>query len=184
MKIFIKSKLNEYINEKYFSDVYPKDKYVKIDFNQHPELMDNIFQLISTAYQNKGGHFSIKTPQDLKSLDFWFATDINDNPYADVTIGGKKTPYGYKITTMGQDGSKESKIEIINKIQNLLKANGFYIEINPDMTKYFDNTNILTNQQDIEKILGKQIQMNDDGSYNREIDGNLVTKLMVGHPKI
>jgi hypothetical protein len=184
MKNFIKTKINEYLNEKYFNDVYPKEKYVKLDFEKHPELLDNIFQLVNNAYSKKGGHFSLRTPQDLKSLDFWFATDINDNPYADVTIGGKKTPHGYKITTMGQDGSLESKKEIVDKIKKLLASNGFYIEITPDMAKFFGNVNTITDQNTIEKILNKKVVMNQDGSYNRDIDGNPSTKLMVGHPKI
>jgi hypothetical protein len=184
MKNFIKTKINEYLNEKYFNDVYPKEKYVKLDFEKHPELLDNIFQLVNNAYSKKGGHFSLRNPQDLKSLDFWFASDINDNPYADVTIGGKKTPHGYKITTMGQDGSSEGKKEIIGKIKNLLASNGFYIEIAPDLINIFNDVNTITDQNTIEKILNKKVEMNNDGTYNRAIDGNLVTKLMVGHPKI
>lgn len=177
-------KLKNLLPEK-FADDFGKNRWVELPQQKTAEFADNIVDLISAAYAAKGGNFEIQSANDLKNSDvkYWIATDIDDDPEADAAIGGKKTHAGTKITMMGQDGSSPAKKSAILKTIELMKKNGFYAELDPDLAQKF-GLNHEKDEDVIRKVLKKDITMNPDGSYERMVAGtHKHTKVLVGIPK-
>jgi len=170
-----------------FADKYGKNKYVELSTKDVVEFADNIYKLISAAYKDKGGHFEFQSAQDVinSDLNYWIAADVDVDPEADVTIGGKKTSYGTKITTMGQDGEKESKKSTIIKLIDMMKIKGFYAEMDEDLALKL-GLKVVTDEDIIRKVMsGKEIEFTDNGRYKRNISGigKAKEKVLVGIPK-
>lgn len=169
-----------------FADKYGKHVYAELQHGDLGEYGDTIVDLIKTAYADKGGSNEIKSANDLKKSDltYWIAKDINDNPDADVVLGGKTTPAGTKIVTIGQDGSKAAKSDVIKKMVDLMRTRGFYAEMDPELAQKLGLTP-LKGEDRIAKILQKDIKYSNDGTYERDITGlGNKTKVLVGIPKI
>ena len=80
---------------------------------------------------------------------------------------------------MGHDGSKAAKSAAVNISVALLKMPGFYAEISGKLLDILSSKGapIIRDEDIIRKVLkGKEITMNDDGSYSREIGGEIHTK--------
>ncbi len=168
-----------------FADKHPKNTYVNLHSSEVVEYADNIIELIKTAYTKKGGNLEFKNAGDLRNsdLNYWIATDINDNPDADVLFGGKKTHAGTKMTVVAQDGSPEARKETVKKLIELMRTRGFYAELDVDMVSKF-GLKPIKNEAEIRKVLNKDIKYNSDGSYDRKIAGENHTKMLVGIPKV
>jgi len=83
---------------------------------------------------------------------------------------------------MGQDGSREAKKLGIEKMIKLMRTKGFYAEMDPDLCQKM-GLSYTRDEKIIRKVISKELTMNDDGSYSREIGGRLHTKVLVGIPK-
>lgn len=168
-----------------FADKHPKNTYVNLHSSEVTEYADNIIELIKTAYTKKGGNLEFKNASDLRNsdLNYWIATDINDNPDADVLFGGKKTHAGTKMTVVAQDGSPEARKETVKKLIELMRTRGFYAELDVDMVQKF-GLKPIKDEAEIRKVLNKDIKYNSDGSYDRKIAGENHTKMLVGIPKV
>jgi len=69
----------------------------------------------------------------------------------------------------------------------LLKQPGYFVEVSGKLKDILQSKGapIITDEKIIRKILkGKDIEMNDDGSYQREIGGKIFTKILMGKPLI
>ena len=180
-------KLIDILNEA-FADKYSKNKYVELSTKDISDFADNIYNLITTAYKDKGGHFEFQSGQDVinSDLNYWIAADIDQDPDADVTIGGKKTNYGTKLTTMGQDGEKESKKSAISRLVSMMKTRGFYAEMDEDLANKL-GLSIITDENLIRKIMsGKELEFTGNGRFKRSISavGKVKEKVLVGIPKV
>ena len=61
-------------------------------------------------------------------------------------------------------------IEVSGKIKDILQAKG---------------VDFVTDEKTIRQVLrGKEISLNDDGSYESEIGGQTFTKMLMGKPKV
>ena len=167
-----------------FADKHPKNKYIELPHSDVMDYADNIIDLINKAYATKGGNIELRTPNDLKNSDltYWIAKDFDEDPEADVAIGGKKTPHGTKLTVIGQDNSPVGKKEAIHKMIELMKTRGFYAELDVDLAVKLGLKHI-RNEKEIRAVLNKDIKYNDDGSYIRMLGGSSHTKVLVGIPK-
>lgn len=172
-----------FLNEA-FGDKYGKHVYAEISRKEVEEYADDIVDLINNAYKDKGGNLEIKNANDLKKSDitYWIAKDIDNEPDADIAIGGKPTSHGVKLTIMGQDGSKEAKKNSVLKMIELMKTRGFYAEMDTDLAQKLGLSPI-RNEKEIRRVLNKDITYHNDGSYDREIGGEQHTKVLVGIPK-
>ena len=115
-----------------FSELYPKNKWVKLNLHDKEYLKDELFTIIHNAYSPIGGHVRIVNPDSIVEDDdlvYWDAADIDYDPEADIVIFGKKTKFGYKISGWGHDGEKNSKRELFNHVAKILKKPGYYVEI-------------------------------------------------------
>jgi hypothetical protein len=102
----------------------------------------------------------------------------------DVVVGGKITPAGTKMTMIGQDGGATAKKVGVTKMIELMKTRGFYAEMDVDMAAKF-GLPITKDEADIRKVINKDLKMNPDGSYDRQLTGGPVkTKVLVGIPKV
>jgi hypothetical protein len=162
-----------------------KNKFIELTNKDLIDLGEEIINLINNAYKYIGGHFELREPKDLLSTDltYWIGNDNDEDPNSDVVIGGKDTKFGTKLTTIGQDGTSQSKAEAIEKLRNLLRTNGFYVEADPHLASKIGLSPI-TDEDTIKNIVGKSdIVFNTDGSYQRDIKGYLANKVLVGIPK-
>jgi hypothetical protein len=169
-----------------FADKYGKHMYAELSHGDLAEYGKTIIDLIKIAYADKGGSNELKTLSDLKNTDltYWIAKDIDNDPDADMVLGGKTTPAGIKLVTMGQDGSREAKSDAIKKMIELMKTRGFYAEMDPELAQKLGLTP-LKGEDRIAKILKKDIKYSNDGTYERDITGlGTKTKVLVGIPKI
>ena len=178
-------KLIDLLNEA-FADKYSKNKYIQLTTQDLSDYSEDLLNLINTSYQDKGGHFEFKTPQDIinSDLNYWIASDVDQDPDADMTIAGKSTNFGTKITTMGQDGNKESKKSAITKVISLMKTRGFYTEMDEELAIKF-GLKPIEDESIISKVLaGKDLEFTGNGKYIRSVSGTKPKeKVLVGIPK-
>ena len=178
-------KLIDLLNEA-FADKYSKNKYIQLTTQDLSDYSEDLLNLINTAYKDKGGHFEFKTPQDIinSDLNYWIASDVDQDPDADMTIAGKSTNFGTKITTMGQDGNKESKKSAITKVISLMKTRGFYTEMDEELAIKFGLTPIEDESIILKVLAGKDLEFTGNGKYIRSVSGTKPKeKVLVGIPK-
>ena len=172
-----------WLNEK-FGDDYPKNSFVELPQKDAIKYADDLYSLIQNAYSKKGGNLEIKSPADLKNSDitYWILKDVDTEPDADLTLGGKETKHGVKITIMGQDGSPTAKKDAVEKMISLMKTRGFYAEMDKDLAQKLGLAPI-RNEKEVRNVLNKDIEWHNDGSYARMLAGEPHTKVLVGMPK-
>ena len=178
-------KYERFILEK-FADDYPKNTWVDINTTK-AKYAENIIDIISHAY---GGEENIQ--KDIltdPTVNYWQAIDVDDDPDMDAVLYGKKTKFGIKITGIGQDGGRMAKMQALSKQIEEIKTGNFYCEISDNLLKFMKNVPYIKNQDDVEKIINKKVKwIGDiegiDGWYEREIDGYVKKKLLVGRPNI
>lgn len=171
-----------------FESELPKNKWVMLDKSETGEYKGEIFDLIQNAYAKIGGHIKYKSPDDVtgaESRSDYEVIDLDDDDEIDAVTISRPTPFGGKSVGMGHDGSQKAKHEIIkHKVYQL--NNGFYIEVSGVLKDILLKKGVpmITDKETIEKVLkGKNITMNDDGTYDREISGQLHTKTLLGDLK-
>lgn len=178
-------KLIDLLNET-FADKYEKNKYVQLTPKDVADYSEDLFNIITTAYKDKGGHFEFKTPQDLVNTDlnYWIASDVDQDPDADLTIAGKTTNFGTKVTTIGQDGGSGAKKSTVTKLISLMKTSGFYAEMDEDLAIKL-GLKPIEDESIIQKVLaGKSLKFTGNGKYIRAISGvKPKEKVLVGIPK-
>jgi len=88
---------------------------------------------------------------------------------------------------MGHDGASPSKRAAISQTIRDLSKQGVYIEASGKMADILSKANVtqVTDEETIIKALkGKEIEIQDDGSYTRYLGGKKFTKLMFGKPTV
>lgn len=170
-----------------FSDDYSKNKWIDLPQSAIKKYAKELSDLVIQAYALKGGNFEIQSADDLinSDLTYWMASDLDQDPDPDVTVGGKQTKYGTKMTIMGQDGSSAAKRGAITKMIELMKKRGFYAELDVDMAQKFGMQPVKDQELISQVLAGKELEFNADGSYQRAIGPTkkVKTKVLVGIPK-
>jgi hypothetical protein len=169
---------------------FEKNQWVNLTDDEKDEFAEELFDLINTAYAPIGGHPNYKSPADIigaeRDADY-MVIDLDDDPEFDALKVSKKKEFGNKSVAMGHDGSAEAKRAAINITVLLLKQPGYFVEVSGKLKDILQSKGapIITDEKIIRKILkGKDIEMNDDGSYQREIGGKIFTKILMGKPLI
>jgi len=192
---------SEFLNEGSGEELgLKRNQPMEFSIKEHPDLKKEIFDLISTAYAEIGGHAKIKKPEDIFSdpdWDYWQGTDLHGSKDFDMIIFGQHTRYGVKYSGIGHDGTPDAKKAYLNSRGINLKKLGFYIEVSGKIAdilinKY--NCPVVDNPDDVTKVLGKPVNWNGAnpenpkaaGSswYTRNIGGSPHAKIMLGRPKI
>jgi hypothetical protein len=166
----------------------PINKWVDLSNKEKEEYADDIFNLINTAYAPIGGNVNYKSAADVLGAEAdadYEVINIDGDPEPDALSAYKKLPAGNKLAAIGHDGSSEAKSKIINHYANLLKQNGYYLEVSGKLKDILlaKGAPIITDPEVIKKVLkGKEVKMNDDGTYERYLAGEVRTKTLLGKP--
>lgn len=194
-------KFKDWLNEASSGEVFKptRNKSVQFDLKDHPELANEFFDLISTAYHEIGGHAKIKKPEDILAdpdWNFWEGIDIHGDANFDIIMFGQKTRYGVKFSGVGHDGTPDAKRAYVAARGKDLHQLGYYVEVSGKIaailiSKY--HCPIVNNEKEVEKVLDKSVQwlgkntedptMPGDGWYIRTIGGHPHAKILLGRPK-
>lgn len=182
--------LKKYLAEGKLYEDFPKNKWVYLTDEEKEEFAKELFDLIDLAYEPIGGHPNYKSPADImgaeKDADY-MVIDLDDDPEFDALKVSKKKSAGNKSVAMGHDGTKPARSAAVNISALLLKQPGHFVEVSGKLKDILmaKGAPIVTDEEIIRKVLkGKEIEMNDDGSYQREIGGKVFTKMLMGNPKV
>ena len=169
---------------------FEKNKWIYLTQDEKEEFAEEIFGLIDKAYAPINGHPNYKSPADVMGAESdadYMVIDLDDDPEFDAVKMSKSKTAGNKSVGMGHDGSGPAKSAAVNISAKLLQMPGFYAEISGKLLDILKakGAPIITDEDIIRKVLkGKEITMNDDGTYSRAIDGKIFTKTLMGNPKV
>lgn len=184
-----------------FRDKFGFKKWVDLDestLRQDPTLVEELFDLIQTAYGPIGGHVNFKSPQSLLSGNLILhAVDVDSDPDADSLLIYKEKPAGGKLTGLGHDAGPKGKAEVINKAVQELNTTGVYAEVSGAPAAVFlkNGAHVIENPETVKKVLkGKEVTWVGErpdgkfpgvaGWYTRDIDGESHLKIMMGFPRV
>lgn len=171
-------------------DEFEKNVWFKLTDEEKEEFADEIFNLINTAYSPIGGNPNYKSPDDVMGDERdanYMVIDLDDDPEFDALKVSKDTTAGNKSVGIGHDDSKPAKSAAVNITAIMLKEPGHYIEVSGKLKDILISKGvpIVTDEETIQQVMkGKNITMNDDGTYSREIGGEMHTKTLMGNPKV
>ena len=181
--------LLEYLkNNPLLQEELPKNKWVDLTTDQKAEYAKDIFDLINTAYAPIGGNLNYKSAADVLGAEAdadYEVINIDDDPEPEALISYKDKGAGKKLTAMGHDGSKEAKSLSLNRMADLLKKPGYYLEVSGKLQDILlaKGAPVVKDQELIQKVLkGKKLEFNEDGTYQRFIGGEKHTKTLLGKP--
>jgi len=167
---------------------FDKNVWITLTKDEQEEFAEEIFDLISTAYKDIGGHVNYKSPADVTGAEGesdYMVIDLDDDPEFDALKISQEKSAGTKSVGMGHDGSRPAKSAAVNISAIMLKKPGYFIEVSGVLKDILASKGvpIVTDEETIRKALkGKEIEMNDDGTYSRYIGGSKHTKTMMGNP--
>jgi len=145
-----------------------------------------LFKLINNAYAPLGGHPNVTGPDDVKTAgDNYSVIDLDDDPEDDATVTYKNRAGGKKLVAMGHDGTKPARSAAVAKTVNDLNKNGYYIEVSGKILDILKakGVAIVDDEETVRKALkGKDIKWHGDGSYDRNLGGQIHRKVMMGKP--
>ena len=182
--------LRKYLAEGKLYEDFPKNKWVYLTDEEKEEFAKELFDLINLAYEPIGGHPNYKSPADVMGAERdadYMVIDLDDDPEFDALKVSKKKSAGNKSVAMGHDGTKPARSAAVNISALLLKQPGHFVEVSGKLKDILQakGAPIVTDEEVIRKVLkGKEIEMNADGSYQREIGGKVFTKMLMGNPKV
>jgi len=183
--------LQKYFRNQYLKESVLAEEWDKLSTSELPEYEDDIIKLIKSAYAYIGGHSNYKDVDDVgdeadRGAEYE-VIDIDGDEEIDAVSVSKEKKAGSKFVATGHDGSSPAKRAVITHKINRLKKPGFYIEVSGKIKDILLKAGVpqVTDQATIEKALaGKDITMNDDGSYTRKIAGVEHEKIMLGTPLV
>jgi hypothetical protein len=168
----------------------PKNKWTSIPHNELDGFKKQIYSLIHTAYSEVGGHPNYinadSVSKEAADTDFE-VIDLDDDLDVDGISASKKTQSGTKFVATGHDGSKAAKSAVINHKAEMLKHPGYYVEVSGKIQDIFLAKGVppVNDEAIVRKVLkGKDIEWHGDGTYTRNIAGELHKKMLIGKPRV
>ena len=169
---------------------FDKNQWVNLTDEEKEEFADEIFDLINTAYTPIGGNPNYKSSSDVVDSEReanYMVIDLDDDPEFDAVKISKSKGAGNKSVAMGHDDTPPAKSAAVNITAIMLKEPGHYIEVSGKLKDILMSKGVpvVTDKETIKKAMaGKEIEMNDDGTYSRMIGGEKHTKTLMGNPKV
>ena len=177
-------------NPLFEDDGFAKNQWVNLTKDEQDEFADEIFNLINTAYSDIGGNPNYKSSSDVVGDEAdatYMVIDLDDDPDFDAVKVNKSKSAGNKSVAMGHDGSKPAKSATVNITAIMLKEPGHFIEVSGKLKDILiaKGVPVVTDKETIQRVMkGKDITMNDDGTYSRSIGGEMHTKTLMGNPNV
>ena len=166
--------------------VPPKNTWFPLSKGEIKDVEEEILDLIQKAYAPIGGHPNYKSVSDLAGSDYEII-DLDDDPELDAVTVTKQRAGGTKHVGIGHDGTSQGKRGAIGRTIDKLDEPSNYIEASGAIENILRKANVtqVTDEETIRKALkGKEIEMYDDGSYNRGLGGKKYRKTMWGKPRV
>ena len=163
---------------------------------QNKDVQRDIYDMISKTYAAFGGHHDFPNPSSVPAdNDIIDLIDIDSPDDADSVILGKTTIHGRKVTATANDGERQSKEAMLQRMVRLLGHRGNYCEMSGKVMEIMTarGVRVVTDRKTVEKILsGKEIRWHDrhpegadgDGWYSRRIGGSWKFKRLLGNPNL
>ena len=167
---------------------FEKNQWVNLTKDEQDEFADEIFNLINNAYSDIGGNPNYKSSSDVIGNEAdatYMVIDLDNDPDFDAVKVSKSKSAGNKSVAMGHDGSKPAKSAAVNITAIMLQEPGHFIEVSGKLKDILmaKGVPVVTDKETIKQVMkGKDITMNDDGTYSREIGGEKHTKTLMGNP--
>ena len=167
---------------------FEKNSWEYLTDEEKSKFSKEIFDLINNAYAPIGGNPNYQSPSDVDGREGdanYLVIDFDDDPEFDAVVVDKTKSSGVKGAAMGHDGSKEARSLAVNFLAIMLKNKGHYIEVSGKIKDILiaKGVPVVTDKETIQKVMkGKNIEMNDDGTYQRYLGGKKHTKTMMGNP--
>jgi len=168
----------------------PKNKWIPIPSSELKDYEDEIFNLISNAYAQIGGHPNYKSSGDVSGAEGaseYEVINLDNDPDIDAVNVSKAKTGGKKFVATGHDGSSLAKSKIVNHKAELLKQPGYYVEVSGKIEDILKAKGVepVTDEELVRKVLGgKEIEWLGNGRYKRTIGGKEYEKLLMGKPKL
>jgi len=167
---------------------FEKNSWEYLTDEEKSKFSEEIFDLINNAYSPIGGNPNYQSPSDVDGSEGdanYLVIDFDDDPEFDAVVVDKTKSSGVKGAAMGHDGSKEARSLAVNFLAIMLKNKGHYIEVSGKIKDILiaKGVPVVTDKETIQKVMkGKNIEMNDDGTYQRYLGGEKHTKTLMGNP--
>tara|TARA_S200002703_G_scaffold134402_1_gene122950 strand:- start:2682 stop:3245 length:564 start_codon:yes stop_codon:yes gene_type:complete len=182
--------LHKWFRDSYLNEErgFEKGSWEYLTDKEKEEYADEVFTLIDNAYAPIGGNPNYKSPSNVYNSEGdanYLVIDFDEDPEFDAVIVDKTKPSGTKAAAMGHDGSGPAKSRAVNFAALMLKSPGHYIEVSGKIKDILiaKGVPIVTDEKTIRTALkGKEIEMNNDGTYQRYLGGEKRTKTMMGNP--
>ena len=167
---------------------FEKNVWTNLTDDEKEEFADEIFDLINTAYAPIGGNPNYKSDADVTGAEGdanYMVIDLDDDDDLDAVKVTKDKGAGEKSAAIGHDGTPPAKSAAVNITALMLKQPGHYIEVSGKLKDILQSKGVpvVTDKETIQRVMkGKDIEMNDDGTYSRYIGGEKHTKTLMGNP--
>lgn len=184
----------------------PKGEWIllKAGDPRRERLKSNLYDLVQSTYSSIGGHYKIRSMNDLDEYRYWIVTDVDDDPEADAVIMGKPSAIGNKTGIMASDGGSAASGAVKSKFKDLLRGGqvgglgGWWGELSgkPAYAMISRGAPVIESELMAKKLLGVDIEWHGDhpdsdapsifrsvrGWYTRRIGDKSATKIIVGIP--
>jgi hypothetical protein len=175
----------DFLNEKMSM---PTKKWVDIDLMKiDDEVGENIWKMYIDTYLPQGMDLSAEDWKEMqrKYKASWLI-DIDKDKDPDAFIIYQQTKWGNKISLLGTAGNRDAKKALINKLFDLLKGRGWYIEASMKMEDILRKSSINVvkdNKVIMDMISGASVL--GDGYYERPLSkvNKVIVKRIYGNPK-
>jgi hypothetical protein len=171
----------------------PKDQWVAdISNSAKQEVGGDLIGLVQTAYSNTPQGSFVNSIKDVVPSD-WNVIDFDADPDIDSCVfyrgpRSNESWIGHKIQGLGHDGSRASKDKAINKINELLRLPGWWIESSDAMRAVLKKYNapVVTNVEVLKTLFNDpNLTMIDSDTYTRKLpNGGKVSETVFGNPKV
>ena len=169
--------------------VGPEDQLAKNVTNQ-------LYDMITQAYADIGGHPKVKGPSSLARYTDWAMADVDDDPEVDLVFMGRPRGGGIKTGVSASDGSRRAS-QAWRTFQKQLSQQGWWgevsgapahIMINKLGEPYIDDPELVRRLLAGKDIIWHGAHPNDpagrwdgvEGWYSRDIGGHAHAKIIVG----
>jgi len=156
------------------------------------EIGGELINLVQTAYSNTSQGSFVNSIKDVIPSD-WIIIDFDTDPDVDSCIfyrspRGGELWSGHKIQGLGHDGTRASKDIAINKVNELLRLPGWWIESSGAMRTVLKKLDApaITNVEVLQKLFNDpELTMIDTDTYTRILPiGGRVSETVFGNPKV
>jgi len=171
----------------------PKNSWEMLISNaDKEEVGTDLIGLVKQAYGNTAKGSFINSIKDVIPSD-WNVIDWDNDPDVDATVFFRvnrmsESWQGYKIQGLGHDGTRTSKDKAINKIQELLSKDGWWIESSDAMRAVLKRLDVPTieDEQFLQQLFNDpNLRMIDNDTYTRKLaDGTTVVESVFGNPEL